>query len=427
MRIARLGGVRRLRLGRCRRVSSRFATSVYATKIAFGALVAYRMRTFLTALGILIGVSTVIAIDGIVEGLNTAFRDQISMIGTGTLYVTRRPWVVFNDWWKYRQRPDITRGEANCLNERLGGVEAVVPFVHHRGILKVGRSQVAGIRVIGSTDLWGMMSGLEPSQGRFLTDSEVELAQPVTVVGAELTELLAAEGIDIGDHIKFAGRRLRVVGEMPSRGATFGISQDDFIVVPLTFFERVLGSQRSLTLGVVVEPERVERATDDIQAGMRVCRALDPTAEDNFSVNSQDLLVEIYEKLTKSLFATAVGLGFITLVVGGVGIMNIMLVAVAERTKEIGIRKALGARPAVILTQFVVEAAMVSGLGGLLGTILGVVAARMVARFSPLPASVPPSTMLFGVAFGVFVGVVFGMLPAIRASRLTPVDALRSE
>lgn len=399
----------------------------YAVKIAFGALVAYRLRTFLTALGILIGVSTVIAINGIVEGLNTAFRDQISLIGTGTLYVTKRPWVVFNDWWKYRQRPNIVREEAACLAERLDYAEAVVPFVHHRGTLKIGRSQVAGIRVIGSTDRWGMMSGLEPVRGRFLTESEVALAQPVAAIGAELSELLATEGVEIGDDIKFAGRRLRVVGEMPSRGSTFGISQDDYIVIPISLFDRVLGSQRSLTLGVVVQPDAIERANDDIQGGMRVCRSLDPTAEDNFSVNSQDLLVEIYEKLTQSLFATAVGLGFITLVVGGVGIMNIMLVAVAERTREIGIRKALGARPSVILAQFVVEAAMVSGLGGLLGTIVGVVAARIVARFTPLPASVPPSAMLFGVAFGIFVGVVFGMLPAFRASRLTPVDALRAE
>jgi putative ABC transport system permease protein len=399
----------------------------HALRIAGDSLVAYRLRTFLTALGIIIGVATVIAIEGIIEGLNLAFREQIAVLGTGTLYVSDRPWVILSDWWKYRGRPPLRRADAEWLEGRLERAQAVVPFVHHGTVVQIGDAQLWGIRVIGSTDRWTEMSGIEPLRGRFMTAGELEHARPVAMVGADLVATLREQGVDLGDDIKIGNRRLRVIGEMPARGSTFGVSQDDFVVLPLTTFESFFGKERSVTIGVVVDPEDIERGTDEIIGAMRARRRLAPEAEDDCSVNSPGLLLELYETLTRSLFATAVGLAFITLVVGGVGIMNIMLVAVAERTQEIGIRKALGARPLAILAQFVVEAGLVSGLGGAVGTVLGALSARLVAAVSPLPATVSPSALAFGVAFGVFVGVTFGFLPAWRAAAMTPVDALRAE
>jgi putative ABC transport system permease protein len=386
------------------------------------------MRTFLTALGIAVGVSTVISIEGIIQGLNAAFRDQIAVLGTGTLYVSQKPWVIVSDWWKYWGRPPITRDDAEYLETRVPSAKAIVPFVYHRAPILIGTTAIEGARIIGTTERWTEMSGIEPLRGRFFARGEVDTAQPVVAVGADLADILRKEGVEIGDEIRVGKRRVRVIGEMPSRGSTFGISQDDFVAIPLSLFDVVFGSERSLTIGVVVSPDEVDRGTDEIVGALRARRHIPPEEpEESFSINSQGLLLELYATLTRSLFATAVGLAFITLVVGGVGIMNIMLVAVAERTREIGIRKALGARPAAILSQFVIEASLVSGLGGLCGTVGGMLVARVIANFTPLPATVPAAAAAFGVSFGVFVGLVFGFLPAYRAARLAPVDALRAE
>jgi putative ABC transport system permease protein len=217
---------------------------------------------------------------------------------------------------------------------------------------------------------------------------------------------------------------MRIVGVMPPRGRVFGRSQDDYIVLPISLFERLYGARRSVTIGVVVPPKLVAAAESEIAGALRVRRGLRPQQDDNFSLNQQEMMVAVYKKLTGSLYATAVGLGIVTLIVAGVGIMNIMLVAVAERTREIGIRKALGARPGVILLQFLVEAMLVSTAGGALGTLLGMGFAKAIAAATPLPAGVPTPAIVGGVAFGVIVGVGFGLVPALRASRLLPVDAL---
>ncbi|MCK6548421.1 ABC transporter permease [Myxococcota bacterium] len=403
------------------------ATLLHSLKSAVSSLWAYRLRSVLTALGVMVGVATVIAILAVIEGLNASFREQVASLGTGTLYVTRRPWIQLGDWWKYSRRPDVTHRDAESLDGRMHRAKAVVPFVDERVSVEIGRSTLRAVRLIGSTAEWPMMSGLEPTDGRFFARGDVEAAREVVAVGADVARTLKDEGLAIGDTITIAGRRLKVIGTMPERGRIFGQSQDDFVVMPMTLFERVMGTRRSLSIGVVVDPDELDLAADEITAAMRIHRGLEPWEDDNFSVNQQEMFVELYRELTRSLFATAIGLGIVTLIVGGVGIMNIMLVAVAERTKEIGIRKALGARPNTILLQFVVEASMVSGFGGAMGTLLGVLMAKGVAEWTPLAARVAPYSLVVGVVFGIFVGLTFGFLPALRASRLVPVRALSSE
>lgn len=401
------------------------ATAVlYALRDAVRSLWAYRLRTLLTGLGVAIGVATVIAILAIIEGLNVSFREQIAGMGTGTLYVTQRPWIILSDWWKIAKRPNITTKEADYLEEKLTRPKVIVPFLDQRANINIGRSTLSRVRVIGSTADWPMMAGVDATDGRFLARGDVEASRELVVVGADVAAVMRVEGIDIGDKIRIGDRPVRIIGTMSERGRIFGKSQDDFVVIPLPLFERWFGSKRSLSIGVVVDPEELEIGTDEITAALRIKRGLRPEQEDNFSINQQQMFVELYETLTRSLFATAIGLGFITLIVGGVGIMNIMLVAVAERTREIGIRKALGARPSAILLQFVVEASMVSGAGGAIGTILGIAMAKGVAQLTPLPASVPPYAIAVGLIFGLMIGLMFGFVPAYRASRLIPVKAL---
>jgi putative ABC transport system permease protein len=300
----------------------------------------------------------------------------------------------------------------------------VVPFVFNRVQLEAGITKIPEIRVIGTTEHWTEMSGIEPKDGRFIGRADLESARPVVAIGADVANQLRDHGVAVGDMLKVGGFSMRIVGELPPRGRVFGRTQDDYVVIPLSLFERLYGVRRSMTIGVVTDPENLVATTSEITGALRARRKLSPTQEDNFSLNQQDMLVDVYNRLTKALYATAFGLAIITLVVAGVGIMNIMLVAVAERTKEIGIRKALGARPSVILLQFLVEATLVSGLGGLLGTLFGAGVAKGLDAVTPLPASVPGAAIAAGIAFGLFVGVVFGLLPAYRASRLLPVDAL---
>jgi putative ABC transport system permease protein len=396
----------------------------YAMRDAVRSLWAYRLRTLLTGLGVAIGVATVIAILAIIEGLNVSFREQIAGMGTGTLYVTQRPWIILSDWWKVMKRPNLTKKEAEFLEERVSHAKVIVPFLDQRANVNVGRSTLTRVRIIGSTADWPTMAGIDTTEGRFLARGDVEASREVVVVGADVRAVMRLEGIDIGDKLRIGDRPVRVIGSMGERGRIFGKSQDDFVVVPLKLFERWFGSKRSLSIGVVVDPENLEMGTDEVTAALRTKRGLRPDQEDNFSINQQQMFVELYETLTRSLFATAIGLGIITLIVGGVGIMNIMLVAVAERTREIGIRKALGARPSAILLQFVVEASMVSGAGGAMGTILGIAMAKGVTQLTPLPAAVPPYAIGVGLLFGVLIGLMFGFVPAYRASRLIPVQAL---
>jgi putative ABC transport system permease protein len=402
-------------------------TTAYGARIALGSLWAYRLRSFLTALGVMIGVATVIAIDGIVEGLNQSFRDQVASLGTGTLYVSKYPWIILGDAWRFATRPQLTPAESRYLEEHLSLAQLVVPFVYERSTITLGSSEISDMRVIGSNEHYAEMSGLEPTAGRFLVPGDTESRRPVVVVGADVAEAMKKEGLSVGDKIRILGEPLQVIGVMPGRGSIFGQSQDDYVVVTLPHFERFFGRWRSVTIGVVTDPEHLDRAADEIAGALRTKRGLAPEAEDNFSINQQQMFVDFYAKLTRSLYATAIGLALITLVVGGVGIMNIMLVAVAERTQEIGVRKALGARPNAILMQFLAEAAMVSGLGGVAGTTLGLGLSRAVAELTPLPALVPPAAIGAGVIFGAAVGVLFGFLPAYRAARLLPVVALRAE
>lgn len=413
---------RRSRAGHTR--SRLFGGLLFAFRSAFGSLWSYRLRSGLTALGVMMGVTTVIAILSIIEGLNASFKDQMSLLGTGTLYVTSMPWIILSDWWKYWGRPPVTRRDADYLEENMTLAQRVVPFADNRATVEAGKTSLNAVRIIGSTEAWPEMSGIEPTDGRFFARGEAQAGREVAVAGFDVVDAMRKQGMGPGDTISVAGHRLKVIGMLPERGRIFGQSQDDYVVMPLALFERYFGTRRSLTVGVVTDPDHLDEASEEIIGLLRARRKLRPAKDINFAINQQQMFVELYQALTRSLFATAIGLAIVTLVVGGVGIMNVMLVAVAERTREIGIRKALGARPSVILLQFVTEALVVSGVGGTAGTVAGLILAKVVAQTTPLPAAVAPYAIVCGITFGAFVGLVFGFLPAYRASRLIPVRAL---
>ncbi|MBM4380241.1 MAG: ABC transporter permease [Deltaproteobacteria bacterium] len=394
-------------------------------RIALHSLRANRLRTVLTTAGIGIGVATLLAIVGIIQGLNASFAAQLSSLGTNSLYVSKFPWVMKGSWWEYRNRKNLTLEHAEALR-KLPHVVAVSPQVNRVKDVTGRDNQLSSVSIMGAVPDYLEVSAFELAAGRFLV--EADEGGSVAVLGADVAEALFQRDSPLGASIRVGERPFRVVGVLGRKGKLLGQSQDLVVVIPLNTHRRYFGRWRSLSIGVAVDdPAVLDKVEDQVVGALRRLRSTPPDKEDDFSINRPEQLAATYEQLTSALFAVAVGVGFITLLVGGIGIMNIMLVSVRERTREIGVRRALGARRRTIVLQFLMEASAVSALGGALGTAAGLGAAKVVSLVTPLSAAVQPLTVVAGVGFSAVVGLLFGIWPAARAARLDPVEALRYE
>ncbi|MDY0060640.1 MAG: ABC transporter permease [Myxococcota bacterium] len=397
-------------------------------RIALGSLVGNRLRTLLTTLGIGVGVATLLAILGIIQGLDRSFADQLASLGSSSLYVSKFPWVITDDWWKYRNRKDFDPSLVDALREQATLATAVAPsFARHGSVSLLGQS-LSRVRIVGTTADYPAVAGVELTAGRFLSDADSENRKAVVVIGADVAEGLFPQADPLGTTIRIRGVPFLVVGTLARQGALFGQSQDLLAIIPFKTFAAVLGRRHGFSIGVAVADQRgLDAAEDQLLGIVRRARATPPDAPDDFEINRPEQLAATYQQLTAALYGVAIGVGLITLLVGGFGIMNIMLVSVRERTREIGLRRALGARRRTVVVQFLLEAVVVSVVGGTVGTLTGLGSASLIALLSPLAAAVEPATVVFGVCFAAFVGLVFGIWPAARAASLDPVEALRHE
>jgi len=396
--------------------------------IALRALAQNKMRAILTTLGIVIGVLTVVSVASIISGLNTGFASQISALGSNTLYVHKYPWIIKDDFYKYRNRPDITMKDAEYLKEHSRLAEAISAASGTFRDIKYRNNSLTGIGVSGVTMETEIIEGFSIADGRYFTQIEIDHNKASIVIGNEIKEKLFNNKNPLGERIRVGNFSYTVIGVMEKRGSILGHNLDSEVYVPLGTIFKNFGFHRSIRILIKVPShEMIEPVKDEIHFLMRVSRKLKPQKEDNFSINQQEMLTNMYKQLTNGLYTAAFGIGALSLIVGGIGIMNIMLVSVAERRKEIGIRKALGAKQRVITFQFIIESIIICSVGGIIAILLSFLMSLVIDKVTPFPSNVPIWSVLMGLGFSSFVGLFFGIYPARRAAKLDPIECLRHE
>lgn len=411
-------------------------------KTATLGLRANRMRAILTTLGIIIGVATVISMISIVDGMNRYTYKVLGSLGTNTVYIQKWKWRVFGGritrkWFRdIAKRKDLTIGDAEAIN-MLSSVEAAVPMQPVRGLSAVFQSKDVDIGdALGTTPLYIPTAGYEIEEGRNLIEQDVSFRRQVCVIGRYVVENLFEEGQDpMGKAISIGKYKFLIVGVLKERGQIMGQSMDNILIMPITTAQKLFVSTRkgyrvftSLSiLAKVKEGIPVEKGLEEIEELLRMRRGLRFDQDNDFAMNTQQALLDAWKKLTTGIFLAMIGIASLALLVGGIGIMNIMLVSVTERTREIGIRMAVGAKRKEILLQFLLEAIFLTVIGGSIGVLIGFSIAKAIDLATPLPSAMPLWSVILGLGFSAIVGLFFGIYPASKASKMDPIEALRYE
>ena len=400
-----------------------------STGIALTAIRANKLRSFLTLLGTIIGVASVIAVISFVEGLNRFVADKLIDAGSNVFVVDKYGFITSNEAWEQAQkRPDITPEDADAL--RAGVQHAKMVVAHSSTVERIHyrAKHVDGVNVRGDGPGYEVISDYTIAEGRHLGEIDDQHRQLACVLGPEVAADLFPGADPIGKQIRIGEQTYRVVGVTRAKGKMLGQSQDRFAVIPIRTFQKYKAERGSIEINIkTLDQAALPVAIQEARNILRGRRHIAPGKPDNFGITTADTWLEFYRTLTGGIFVVMIGVASIALVVGGIVIMNIMLVSVTERTREIGVRKALGARRRDILTQFLVEATTLSLAGGLIGILLGVGLALIVGAISPLPAGVNGFAIVLGIAMSSLVGIFFGSYPAFLAAKLDPIEALRYE
>ncbi|SNS32891.1 putative ABC transport system permease protein [Granulicella rosea] len=402
-----------------------------AVQLALQSLWQNKLRSVLTLLGVVIGVASVIAVVTLVNGANTFVTTKFSSYGSDTFTVSKMPSLITNsdDYVRYQKRKNILFADylyikGNCkLCTGMGAQQATT------GKLVRGTQAITDAQIRGYTWEMPSLQNLDIALGRGLTETDEDHASHVALIGTDVQENLFAGADPLGQELRVDGSPYTVVGVVEKQGSTFGQSQDNFVGVPLTAYQKSYGTQKTLTIYIKAGSAgpRLENAADEVRVLMRAQRHDGPGVPNSFELDTNNTLVGIASKLTASFGLVAGAIALISLIVGGIVIMNIMLVSVTERTREIGIRKALGAKRNDILLQFLIESATMALVGGFLGVFGGIVVAEIITVIAGFPSTVAVWSVFAGLVMATATGIFFGVYPARKAAALDPIVALRAD
>ena len=402
-----------------------------AVKIALQSLWANKLRSILTLLGVVIGVASVIAVVTLVNGANNYVTTKFSSYGADVFTISRQPQFITSseDYERYQKRKNVLLSDyqyvaANC--RRCVGTGAQQATV---GKIVRGTQSVTDTQIRGYTWQMPSLQNLNIMQGRGFNESDEEHGSHVAIIGTDIQDHLFP-GIDpLGQELRVDGTPYTVVGISEKQGSTFGASQDNWVGVPLNTYQKSYGTTKTVTIYIKAGSAGavLEAAADEVRVLMRSVRHDAPGAPDSFELDTNNTLVGFFSTITKSFGAVAGGIALISLVVGGIVIMNIMLVSVTERTREIGIRKALGAKPRDILLQFLIESATMALVGGAIGVMGGILVAQIITLVAGFPSTIALWSVLVGLLMATSTGIFFGVYPARKAAMLDPIVALRAD
>ena len=401
-----------------------------AVAIALQAIWANKLRSFLTVIGNVVAVTSIIAVVSLVQGLNSAVEAEIqSQFAADAFSIQRRPLTRTDEEdLRAESNPRVTLADAAAIRSFGTSVGMVMAESRSGAQIRYRNETLDSVQVRGVTSEYNDLPSTAIQRGRTITSPEFNDGRAVAIVGYDAAERLFGPIEPLNKTITVNGSHVRVVGVAPQRGALLGQSQDEWVVMTLAAYQRIFGTRQSLQLTVrPTSPAALDTAMDEARVALRVERRLRPSEPENFGLLTSDTFLNLYTQATAGIFAILIGVVGLSLVVGGIVIMNIMLMVVSERTREIGLRKSLGARRRDILWQILTESITLSTFGGICGTAMGFLFAYVISQVSPLPAIIETWSIVLGISMTAIVGLGFGIYPAMRAAALDPIEALRRE
>jgi putative ABC transport system permease protein len=401
--------------------------------IALRALWANKLRSALTILCVVISITSIIAVVSIVDGMDYYVKDKIASQGSNVFTISRvNEWEILTDFDKFLKslkNPLLTLDDLAALREEMTLAEFTDASMSRSERINNGRRFVDQVDIRGRTEEYAAIGDFPLASGRHLTHIDIQQRREVCVIGWDVANSLFPDSDPLGQTVKIAGRHYTVVGVCEKKPSILGSNQNIFAFIPITTHLKHFGSRwRSLSIPVrTASMETFQAAQEEARQILRIRHKLKPSQEDDFYITASEQLLSLWETVSRAIFGSLLGIVSITLVVGGIIIMNVMLVAVSERTREIGIRKALGAKRRQIAMQFVIESITLTTIGGIIGIALGFMSAYLVAAFSPLPYRIAVWSIVVALLIALVVGLFFGVYPARKAAKLDPVEALRYE
>ena len=401
-----------------------------AVRIATTSLWAHKLRSALTLLGVVIGVMSVIAVVSLVNGLNKYVAERIFNLGADVFMVNRSPSIItsVDQWEAAQKRRKFHYDDYQALRDSCRSCVAVAGNVNKVGQVKYGTEYLSDTSIIGFTHEMPEVYSRELAEGRYFTRLDVERASPVCDVGFDIVDKLLPGSDPIGKEIRVDTGQCEIIGVAKKRGSVMGQSQDNWVILPITTYQAMYARDDSVRLWVkAAGTQAIDPTMDEVRMLLRGRRHVEYSDPDDFAMETNASFLSLWGSISGTFFGVMIGIASIALVVGGIVIMNIMLVSVTERTREIGLRKSLGARQSDIRMQFLIESSTLAAIGGAFGVLLGILLAKVVTLTTALPSSVQLWSVIAGLIVATGVGLFFGVYPAAKAARLDPVVALRSE